>query len=450
MSSVQQVAMASVCLVAAFAFGSYINQSQIDQTAQQIDSASPSSLHSLIQNEPELIVQKAPSSTPWLKPKLSARIPMPSLPNNNQSVQSDFGFSQRTTASGNFPSSQIPPPSDLSGRVKPTRQSLASSFSIGPKSAGLVTDAPSFDANYSGESSMPVVNKQSPSSSPNLVDSMRAPFQTGGSDPIKTMVVDAPVFAATEVNAQALPIAQPNPQSNQSLTAPVVGRAPSFPNLKQRTQSFIAAKPTLRDRQITPLPSFQTNRETTQQPTLIREPVMSFERTTRDQFRFSNSRPDTNNRDENNLMPVPRLNQTVTISDPGAAFGNRESQDREPEVTWFNSSSTSATADSDYYPERTQRQQPQRRAMRLPLQLNSTAQSKLTRLRDNTIQKISLRTTQFSEHVVERGDSLQSIAKRYFGEPDYYLDIYLANRDRLRFPGDLREGMSIKIPIYEQ
>ena len=92
---------------------------------------------------------------------------------------------------------------------------------------------------------------------------------------------------------------------------------------------------------------------------------------------------------------------------------------------------------------------PQQRVARLPLQLNSNAKSKLTRLRDNTIQKISLSTTQFSEHVVERGDSLQSIASKYFGKPDFYLDIYLANRDRLRYPGDIREGMTIKIPVYQ-
>lgn len=449
MSSIQQVATATVCLVAAFAFGSYINQSQIDQSAQPVDSTSPDSLRSLFDTEPELVVQKVPSSTPWMKPKLSARIPMPILPNSTPSAQSNFGFSQQATAGGDFSGGKIPPPSDLRGRVKPTQQSLASSFSIGSQSTGLVTDAPSFDANPSGESSMPVVNQQSPSSSPNLADSMRAPFQAGGFDAPKIMVEDAPVFAAPQVTAQTSPMGQSIPQSNQSLVAPVVRQAPSFPNLNQRSQPFVAAKPTLLDRPTTPLPSFRTNRETAQQPTVIREPAESFETTTRDQFRFSNSQRTPNNRSDNNLMPIPRLNQTVTINDPGAAFGNRDSQDREPQAAWANSSK-SVMDNSDYYPEQAQRQQPQNRVMRLPLQLNSTAQSKLTRLRDNTIQKISLRTTQFSEHVVERGDSLQSIASRYFGKPDYYLDIYLANRDRLRFPGDLREGMSIKIPIYEQ
>ena len=146
-------------------------------------------------------------------------------------------------------------------------------------------------------------------------------------------------------------------------------------------------------------------------------------------------------------MPIPRIQQPVTITDPGGAFGNRDTQ---PERRHSGNAKVANNA-SEYYPE-ANRHRPttqQHRVARLPLQLNSNAKSKLARLRDNTIQKLSLSTTQFSEHVVERGDSLQSIASEYFGKPDFYLDIYLANRDRLRYPGDIREGMTIKIPVYQ-
>ena len=447
MGSIQQVAIASVCLVAAFAFGSYINQSQIDQATQQVESSTSGSLRSLI--EPELVIQKVPSSTPMLRPKLSARLPMPSLPNGNSSVQSSFGLNQQRVTGGNFQSGEIPPPSDLTGRIKPTQSSLTNSFSTTSKSPGLVTDAPTFDTNQSGESAMPVVIKQNSGNSPNLADSIRSPFQADGfGGPIPT-VENAPVFSAPEVTSQKFPTGQPNPQSNRSQPTSVVDHAPSFPNLNQRTQPIVAAKPMLPERKIAPLPSLPGNREIAQQPTMIREPESSYETATRDQFRFSNSQRGSNSRDQDGLMPIPSLKQTVTINDPGGAFGNRDSQDRAPQATWSNTDK-SVIDNSDYYPAPTQQQQPQRRVARLPLQLNSNAEAKLTRLRDTTVQKISLRTTQFSQHIVRRGESLQSIAKQHFGKPDYYLDIYLANRDRLRFPGDLREGMSIKIPIYEQ
>ena len=456
MSSVQQVAVASVCLVAAFAFGSYINQSQDDQSIQQVDAGAPDGLQSLIQDE--IQIPQVPTSTPWMKPKLAARLPpMPTLNSGNTSVQSGSEFNQQGPTSG-----KIPPPSDTRGRGKSTQSSFANSFPVTPTTSGIIADAPSFASELSGESSMPVINKQILGSSPNLADSMRAPLQTGDPDEPRPTVQDAPVFAVDEGPAQAMPANQSGSQANQMRIAPIIEQAPAFPNLDQRPQTVIAAKPTLPERQITPqraiapLKSITAKREPTQQTTMIRDPASSFKAADADQFRYSSQR-DTR-RDATSLMPIPSLNQTVTIDDPGGAFGNRESRapklsDRGPQSKWSSSSNSSKSVmnrdDSNYYPELAQQRPPvtQRRVTRLPLGLNSTAESKLTRLRDNTMQKISLSTTQFTDYTVKRGDSLQTIATKYFGKPDYYLDIYLANRDRLRYPGDLREGMSIKIPI---
>ena len=440
MGSIQQVAMAAVCLAAAFAFGSYINQAPTDQTTQT-DSASPDGLRSLI--EPELTAQNNPSSTPVMRPKLRARLPMPSLTHRNSYPSQTIG-------------GEIPPPSDLSGRLKPTQNSLANSFSIAPEPS---VDAPSFDSNASVESSMPVVNMPNIGSNPNLADSTGAPFQSDSFNQQASAVENAPVFAAADFTAQAPPADQTNRYSNSPPVAPIAEKAPTFPNLNQRSQTFTAAKPTLPERRLGPLPAIASVRETAQPKVIINSD--SFETATRDQFRYSNSqRINTNDRNQSGLMPIPRLNQTVTIDDPGGAFGNRDSlnqnsRNREPQSNWANKSQSVLENNREsYYPEQTQRQplqaQPQRRVARLPLQLNSNAQSNLTRLRNTTIQKISLSTTRFSEYVVARGDSLQSIANEHFGKPDYYLDIYLANRDRLRYPGDLREGMSIKIPVYQQ
>lgn len=53
----------------------------------------------------------------------------------------------------------------------------------------------------------------------------------------------------------------------------------------------------------------------------------------------------------------------------------------------------------------------------------------------------SLRT-----HRVREGETLSGLAKRYLGSSARFLEIYWANRDRLKSPNDLREGMMITIP----
>jgi len=47
---------------------------------------------------------------------------------------------------------------------------------------------------------------------------------------------------------------------------------------------------------------------------------------------------------------------------------------------------------------------------------------------------------------VRSGDTLVDIARRVYGDARRYLDIYEANRDRLRRPQDLREGLILTIP----
>jgi phage tail protein X len=49
-------------------------------------------------------------------------------------------------------------------------------------------------------------------------------------------------------------------------------------------------------------------------------------------------------------------------------------------------------------------------------------------------------------HEVRRGDTLTSLAEKYLGTSRRYLEIYEANRDLLRNPNDLREGMTLRIP----
>ncbi len=53
----------------------------------------------------------------------------------------------------------------------------------------------------------------------------------------------------------------------------------------------------------------------------------------------------------------------------------------------------------------------------------------------------------FIEYKVKRGESLSDISKKYFGKPDNYIEIFNANKDKLRNPNDLVIGMTLKIPV---
>lgn len=48
------------------------------------------------------------------------------------------------------------------------------------------------------------------------------------------------------------------------------------------------------------------------------------------------------------------------------------------------------------------------------------------------------------------GDTLHSISSRFFGKPDYYLDIYVANRKLMDNPSSVPTNTTIRIPIVAE
>ena len=56
-------------------------------------------------------------------------------------------------------------------------------------------------------------------------------------------------------------------------------------------------------------------------------------------------------------------------------------------------------------------------------------------------EKLSGRT-----HKVAKGETLSHIAQRYYGKASEYNRIFEANRDQLKDPDKIREGMELKIP----
>jgi hypothetical protein len=91
--------------------------------------------------------------------------------------------------------------------------------------------------------------------------------------------------------------------------------------------------------------------------------------------------------------------------------------------------------------------QPQETA---PQSFMSTQQTKsdtaLAPIRGEPIRLESSVRSSFRIHVVRTGESLQTIAERYYQSRDYYLEIYLANQDVLDSPIHLPPGISLKIP----
>jgi nucleoid-associated protein YgaU len=66
-----------------------------------------------------------------------------------------------------------------------------------------------------------------------------------------------------------------------------------------------------------------------------------------------------------------------------------------------------------------------------------TADDKKTPAADNAY-------TQY--HTVEKGDTLSKIAKRYYGDPMLYPQIFEANRDVLKDPNQIKPGQKLRIP----
>lgn len=58
------------------------------------------------------------------------------------------------------------------------------------------------------------------------------------------------------------------------------------------------------------------------------------------------------------------------------------------------------------------------------------------------------KTAQYQYHTVKSGETLSEISIRYLGSSRKYQEIFKLNRDQLRSPNDIREGMKIRIPVY--
>lgn len=86
---------------------------------------------------------------------------------------------------------------------------------------------------------------------------------------------------------------------------------------------------------------------------------------------------------------------------------------------------------------------------RIPFGLRESERNRLSRLNLGSSLATDPSATRFEVYQTRQGDSLQAISSRFYGTPDFYLDIYLTNRKQLRNPSDVPAGITLRIPIYE-
>ena len=144
---------------------------------------------------------------------------------------------------------------------------------------------------------------------------------------------------------------------------------------------------------------------------------------------------------EPQLLGAPRESTKIkSLTQPPNALA--ESTPRQPEelastTTNNNSSPINLTFNIEEPPEIDTRR-------RIPFKLNTARTEELREVRAR-----SQSYDDFQEHVVRNNESLQSISTDYFGKPDFYLDIYLANRENLMSPVGIKPGTKLKIPTIK-
>ena len=53
-------------------------------------------------------------------------------------------------------------------------------------------------------------------------------------------------------------------------------------------------------------------------------------------------------------------------------------------------------------------------------------------------------------YTVEAGDTLSKISKQFYGEASLYMNIFEANRDKLKDPNKIQPGMELRIPMSDK
>lgn len=404
MGSFQQVSIGVVCLVAAFAFGNYVNKHPSGgdhPLAENVNADSQTlptgNVQSRLTNSALDVVDKRPAPIASMRKALKPRFSMPlDSKQANVSTQAENRLPPPSQLGNNNSSIVARPELNLKKRISETAQSTNA------------TDVPDFS-------------------------SIAAEFRNA---PIEMRKLGS-------MPSHAGPVAGINPPTN---LAPI--NAPS-----QNRELATAANPA-----VTPKLSSATNAWSTP-PMPEGFSAIDFTPDLKGQFAAPPQPVEAPSSSETSNQPSNQWSRISKMERPPVVNSNFEQPVNESIVTQRSNQVISRQAlppepfrgtlnpSSDYAP--TAAQNSNRVKTMLPFGLTDQAKGRLAAIRSSANSRISLNTTQFVDHVIQPGETLQSISNRYFGKPDFYLDIYLANRNTLRNPADARQGMMLKIPVYE-
>jgi hypothetical protein len=151
-----------------------------------------------------------------------------------------------------------------------------------------------------------------------------------------------------------------------------------------------------------------------------------------------------------NKVPTP-IHPAASHNQVGETRPAGESEVGSPMGSWTPRNPTSSldpTQAKAITPQSAETGQPSRRSV--PFGLNDENRTRLSRLTTFPGEREHAAATKFRNYQTQSGDTLYSISVKFFGTRDYYLDIYLANRDRLRNPAEVpAAGIPLRIPVYE-
>lgn len=440
MGSIQQISLGAVCVAAAFIFGSYINNHP-SIGSKQVTNESDDRLSA----DDLGLAEKRVENMPNLKHRVVSRIEIDELPANASPVVPD--------------GPKLPSPGDLDPRLDlavpmdsidndrelastgsanspPEQQRHLNANSVAPDFSSV---AASMDEQFEKPliAKMPTAKTPTGSSIQNIADSFRGrrePDETLKAPQFKDRAFDG--FSKTDVASTPQEVDQV--KASPVIESPFNTVAPSFA-MKKPAQDNDAAQQ---------IEAAKVDRAINDSNDTVAGKMNSV----LDASGQAASEPAATNRVTSRGRAIGDLSiQTAKIGGEKPSVGSQPVKPHQmqklPSTQAVMPPAGSLAIAKGDLPGIDQ--QPIRRAAKPPFALTNEAKVKLVRLRTEALKKIPLDTTKFAEHIVMPGETLQSISTRYLSKPDFYLDIYLANRDRLSNPVEIPQGIVLKVPLYK-
>ncbi len=442
MGSFKQISLGIICLVAAFVFGNYVNhdpgksQADRDDVLNNDSTGSQSgNVQSRLASDPFSDVNKQPAPMLTMNRPLTSRFSLPTRP---APLASDQKASEN----------QLPPPSQLSLNDRQSTTATADSSQLDPPGQNPAVDPtveiPDFSAIAAEIAKSPIALPRM--GMPMHSNAESASANQSPSTPLQSLANQFKAPASRQSTVAPTPQwNQPtNPRSNSEQTPDKLARLSSAEPPAPWEQKI---------KQPERFTSDDFNSKLNDDIFGLKQPrstaIAPAETASNSNWRENNESewPDNQVRGGDaqpsfvSNKPSESINNQIAANrstDLGGRIENRSSQQTRTNPS-FNSGSGFRGSSTTSNQVRT----------RLPFSLTESAKTELVALRTDATSKISLESTKFVNHVVESGESLQSISTRYFGNPDYYLDIYIANRNKLRNPNEIQIGATLRVPIYD-